>query len=433
MGNIVAIVGRPNVGKSTLFNRLLGQRKAITDNISGVTRDRIYGTSDWNGKSFTVIDTGGFVKDTDDVFEKAIKQQVRIAIEESHCIIFMVDVSTGTTDLDIDVADLLRRSDKPVFLAVNKVDNNQRLLDANEFWSLGFENTYFLSSITGSGTGELLDAVAEIIEDEKPEDPDLAKFAIIGQPNVGKSSLTNAFLGEDRNIVTDVAGTTRDSIHSRYKKFDKEFLLIDTAGIRKKNKVHEDLEFYSVIRAVKSVEEADVCFLLLDATKGVEAQDLAIFSLVIKRRKGLVILINKWDLVEKESNTAKEYEAEIKRRIAPFNDVPILFISVLEKQRIFKAIELGLEVFENRKRKIKTSELNEFLSEIMEENPPPSHRGRFIKIKYATQIPVAYPSFAFFANHPEHVKASYKQYIENQIRKRYIFTGAPMSIQIRKK
>ncbi len=433
MGNIVAIVGRPNVGKSTLYNRLIGERQAIIDDTSGVTRDRQYGASFWNGKHFTVIDTGGFVQNSEDVFEAAIRSQVRIAIEEATLLIFMVDVTTGITDLDEQVAELLRKSDKEVILAVNKVDNHQRQLEANEFWSLGFEETYFLSSVTGSGTGELLDAVTEKIEEEEELESDIPKIAILGQPNVGKSSLTNALLGEDRNIVTDIAGTTRDSIHSKYNKFGKEFLLIDTAGIRKKTKVHENLEFYSVMRAIKALDEADVCMLLIDAQTGVEAQDLSIFRLAIKRNKGVVILVNKWDLVEKETNTARDFEKEVRNRLAPFNDVPVIFTSVLEKQRIFKAIEAALAVYENRQRKIKTSELNEIMLEAIERTPPPAYRGRFIKIKYVTQLPTYYPAFAFFCNSPKHIKESYRNYLENQLRKNFDFTGVPISVFFRNK
>ena len=434
MGNIVAIVGRPNVGKSTLYNRLIGQRQAITDDISGVTRDRMYGTCEWNGKTFSVIDTGGFVRNSEDVFEAAIRSQVKIAIEEANCIVFMVDVTTGVTDLDEEVANILRRTDKRVFLAVNKVDNHQRLLEANEFWSLGFEDTFFLASISGSGTGDLLDAVTESLnDDEGPTDNKIPKFAIVGQPNVGKSSLTNALLGVDRNIVTDIAGTTRDPIHSVYSKFGKEFMLIDTAGIRKKAKVHEDLEFYSVMRAIRAIEDSDVCFLMIDAEDGIEQQDMSIFNLAKKRNKGVVILVNKWDLIEKETNTARDFEKKIKEKIAPFTDVPVLFISALEKQRIFKAIELGIEVHENRNRKIKTSVLNDVIGQAIENYEPPSHRGRFIKIKYITQLPTYYPAFAFFCNYPKHVKESYKNYLENQLRTHFEFTGVPIGIYFRKK
>lgn len=433
MNSIVAIVGRPNVGKSTLYNRLIGERQAIIDDISGVTRDRQYGLSFWNGKHFSVVDTGGFVKNSEDVFEAAIRDQVQIAIDEAKAIIFMVDVTTGITDLDAEIGDMLRKSDKPVFLVVNKVDNNNRMMEANEFWSLGFEDTFFLSSLSGSGTGDLLDAVVEHLPEEAEEESEIPRFAIVGQPNVGKSSLTNALLGVDRNIVTEVAGTTRDSIHTKYEKFDKEFLLIDTAGIRKKAKVHENLEFYSVMRAVKAIEEADVCLVMLDARNGVEAQDLNILRLAQRRNKGVVILVNKWDLVDKETNTARDMEKELRKRIAPFNDVPVIFVSVLEKQRIFKAIEAALEVFENRKRKIKTSKLNDVMQEAMEKYPPPSHRGKFIKIKYVTQLPTYYPAFAFFCNHPKHVKENYRNYLENQLRKNFEFTGCPISVFFRKK
>ena len=436
MADVVAIVGRPNVGKSTLFNRLIGARKAIIDNVSGVTRDRIYGFSEWNGRAFTVIDTGGFVTGSEDVFEKAIRDQVQLAIEEADVIIFLTDTTTGITDLDADVAELLRKGKKPVVLAVNKVDNNTRMLAANEFWALGFENTIFLSSITGSGSGELLDLVTEILPDsDGEEDPyeGIPRLAIIGQPNVGKSSFINSLLAKDRNIVTDIAGTTRDSIDSYYNKYGMEFILIDTAGIRKKKKVHEDLEFYSVIRAVKAMEEADVCLLLIDATVGLEGQDLSILSLVQRRKKGLVILINKWDLVDKETNSARDYEEMVKHKISPFNDVPILFVSALEKQRIFKALEKAKEVYVNRTQKIKTSELNDLMLDIISRNPPPSHRGRFIKIKYVTQLPTHYPSFAFFCNSPKHVRRDYRNFIENQLRENYNFTGVPISVYFREK
>ena len=433
MTNIVAIVGRPNVGKSTLYNRLIGERQAIIDDVSGVTRDRQYGQSDWNGKIFTVVDTGGFVRNSDDVFEAAIRDQVSIAIEEAAVILFMVDVTTGITDLDEEITRMLRRTDKPVILVVNKVDNHSRLLEANEFWSLGFEESFFLSSLTGSGTGDLLDAVAEKIENHEPIESEIPKFAIVGQPNVGKSSLTNALLGVDRNIVTDIAGTTRDSIHTKYNKFGKEFLLIDTAGIRKKTKVHENLEFYSVMRAIKSIEEADVCLLMVDAQTGIEAQDQNIFRLAQKRNKGIVILVNKWDLMEKETNSARDLEKELRERLAPFTDVPIVFISALEKQRIFKAIEVGLEVYENRTRRISTSKLNEVMLEAIERYQPPAHRGRFIKIKYVTQLPTYFPAFAFFCNHPKHVKENYRNYLENQLRKHFNFTGVPIAIFFRKK
>ncbi len=429
----MAIVGRPNVGKSTLYNRLIGERQAIIDDISGVTRDRQYGTSFWNGKTFTVVDTGGFVLNSEDVFESAIRSQVKIAIEEAAVLIFMVDATTGITDLDEEVADLLRRSKKPVLLAVNKVDNSQRLFEANEFWGLGFEQTFFLSSLTGSGTGEVLDAVVENIQDSEEEQGSLPKFAIVGQPNVGKSSLTNALLGEERNIVTEIAGTTRDAIHSHYNKYGKEFILVDTAGIRKKGKVHENLEFYSVMRAINAIEECDVCLLMIDAVTGMEAQDVSIFRLAQKRHKGIVLLVNKWDLVEKETNTARDVEKTILERIAPFTDVPVLFVSVHDKTRIFKAVELALDVYQSRQRKIKTSELNERFLEIIEKTPPPAHRGKFIKIKYVTQLPLAYPAFAFFCNHPNYIKENYKNFLENQLRKMYDFKGVPILIFFRKK
>ena len=356
MPSLVAIVGRPNVGKSTLFNRLIGERKAIIDNISGVTRDRIYGMTEWNGRQVNVVDTGGFVSNSDDVFEVAIRDQVQIAIDEADVILFMVDVTTGITDLDESVANMLRRTDKKVVLCVNKVDNNARQLAANEFWGLGFDNTFFLSSMTGSGSGEVLDAVVDLLppEEDNAEDPDIPRITILGRPNVGKSSFVNALLGEDRNIVTDIAGTTRDAIHSRYTKFGKDFILVDTAGIRKKKKVHEDLEFYSVIRAIKSIDNTDVCIMMIDATQGIEAQDMNIFSLILKRRRGVVLLVNKWDLVDKETNTARDYEKVIKEKLSPFSDVPILFISVLDKQRIYKAVELVEEVYQNKNRRIKT-------------------------------------------------------------------------------
>jgi len=434
MSHLVAIVGRPNVGKSTLFNRLIGERKAITDNVAGVTRDRIYGWSHWNGKNFSVVDTGGFVHGSDDVFEAAIRSQVILAMDEAEVIIFMVDVATGITDLDEEIAGMLRKSKKHVFVAVNKVDNNSRALMANEFWSLGFDNTFFLASISGSGTGDLLDAITEVLPEKEEEDAnEMPRFAIVGQPNVGKSSMTNALLGEERNIVTDIAGTTRDSVYSTYNKYGHQFQLIDTAGIRKKAKVHEDLEFYSVIRAVKAMDEADVCFLMLDASLGLESQDLNILGLIQKRKKGVVIVINKWDLVEKETNTARDFEANLKRRIAPFNDIPIIFTSVLEKQRILKTVEAGMKVYENRTRKIPTSKLNDIMGEIIERNQPPSHRGKYIKIKYITQLPLHYPAFAFFCNHPKHVKESYRNFLENQLRANFDFSGVPISIFFRDK
>jgi GTP-binding protein len=436
-GFTVAIVGRPNVGKSTFFNRLLEQRKAIVDDVSGVTRDRQYGVAEWAGKSFNVIDTGGFVPQSEDVFEKEIKKQVLIALEEANAIIFMTDTVTGITDLDDAMADLLRRSPKPVFLAVNKVDNHERFLEASEFYGLGIENTFFISAMSGSGSGELLDAVSALITDvhleamadEKP----LPKFAIIGQPNVGKSSLLNALVGEERTIVSDIAGTTRDTIHTHYNLFEKEFVLIDTAGIRRKNKVEEDLEFYSVIRAIKAMDEADVCLLLLDAKQGITAQDLNIFSLATKKGKGIVVLVNKWDLMEKETNTARDYEKQLKLKIAPFTDVPIIFISVKDKTRIFKAIETGLEVFENKQRKISTSQLNEAMQNAMKAYHAPVVRGHAVSIKYVTQLPTAVPSFAFFTNYPDDIKTPYKNYLENKLRETFNFKGVPVRIFFRKK
>ena len=437
MGFTLAITGRPNVGKSTFFNRMLEQRKAIVDDISGVTRDRQYGVADWNGKSFNVIDTGGFVPHSDDVFETEIRKQVAIAIDEANAIVFMVDAATGITQLDDAMADMLRKSSKPVFLVVNKVDNNDRMLAATEFYSLGFDKIYFISSISGSGTGELLDAVTELIPEESAEEiakeQALPKFAIIGQPNVGKSSLLNSLIGQERTIVSDIAGTTRDTIHTHYKLFQKEFILIDTAGIRKKTKVHEDLEFYSVIRAIKAMDEADVCLLLIDAVKGVSAQDVSIFSLATRKGKGIVVLVNKWDLADKETNTAKEYEEMLKQKLAPFTDVPILFISAKEKTRIFKAIEIALEVAESKKRKIPTSELNEVILKAIQSYHPPVVRGNPVKIKYVTQLPTAVPSFAFFCNFPDDIKQPYKNYLENQLRQNFNFKGVPIRIFFRKK
>ena len=434
-GYTVAIVGRPNVGKSTFFNRLLEERKAIVEDISGVTRDRQYGVADWNGKNFNVIDTGGFVPDSKDIFEREIRKQVMIAVQEANAIIFMVDVVSGITDLDESMADVLRRTTKPIFLVVNKVDNNERLLEATEFYSLGFEDIYFLSSVSGSGTGELLDALTKDIPDdmEMETEKELPKIAIIGQPNVGKSSLLNALTGEERTIVSEIAGTTRDTIHTKYNLFQKEFILIDTAGIRRKQKVHEDLEFYSVIRAIKAMDEADVCLLLLDAEKGISAQDLNIFSLAAKKGKGIVVLVNKWDLVEKETNTARDYERELKQRLAPFTDVPILFISAKEKTRIFRVVETALEVFENRGRKIPTSQLNEVMLKAIESFHPPVVRGNPVKIKYVSQLPTHVPSFAFFCNLPDDIKQPYKNYLENQLRLNFNFKGVPVRLFFRKK
>jgi GTP-binding protein len=434
-GFTVAITGRPNVGKSTLFNRLLEQRKAIVDDQSGVTRDRQYGVADWNGKNFNVIDTGGFVPESDDVFEQEIKKQVLIAVEEANAIIFMTDTATGITALDESMADLLRRSVKPVFLVVNKVDNSDRLLEAAEFYSLGFDNIFFISAMSGSGTGELLDAIAALIPEAEveTEGSPLPKFAIIGQPNVGKSSLLNALVGSERTIVSEIAGTTRDSIHTHYKLFQKEFILIDTAGIRRKTKVHEDLEFYSVIRAIKAMDEADVCLLLLDAEKGITAQDLNIFSLAVKKGKGLVVVVNKWDLVDKETNTSRDYAIKLKERFAPFTDLPIIFISAKEKTRIFKVIETALEVFENRSRKIPTSKLNDIMLKAVENFHAPVVRGHAIKIKFVSQLPTPVPSFAFFSNYPDDIKQPYRNYLENQMRKSFPLEGVPIRIYFRKK
>ena len=434
-GFTVAITGRPNVGKSTLFNRLLEQRKAIVDDQSGVTRDRQYGVADWNGKNFNIIDTGGFVPESDDVFEQEIKKQVLIAVEEANAVIFMTDTVTGITSLDESMADVLRRSVKPVFLVVNKVDNSDRLLEAAEFYSLGFDNIFFISAMSGSGTGELLDAIADLIPktEEEEEGSALPKFAIIGQPNVGKSSLLNALVGSERTIVSEIAGTTRDSIHTHYNLFHKEFVLIDTAGIRRKTKVHEDLEFYSVIRAIKAMDEADVCLLLLDAEKGLTAQDLNIFSLAVKKGKGLVVAVNKWDLVDKETNTSRDYEAKLKERFAPFTDLPIIFISAKEKTRIFKVIESALEVFENRSRKIPTSKLNDVMLKAVENYHAPVVRGNAVKIKYVSQLPTPVPSFAFFSNYPDDIKQPYRNYLENQMRKSFPLEGVPIRIYFRKK
>lgn len=433
MSFTVAIVGRPNVGKSTFFNRLIGRKKSIVDDISGVTRDRIYDVSDWNGKHFTVIDTGGFVPDSNDLFEAGIRKQVKLAIEEAQCILFMTDATTGVTDLDESMATVLRKCNKKVFLVVNKVDNPERAFMSHEMWSLGFDQLFTISAISGSGTGELLDEVAKLVPEEEHEETTLPKFAIIGQPNVGKSSFLNALLGEERNIVTEIAGTTRDPIHTHYNKFGKEFILVDTAGIRKKSKVSEDLEFYSVIRAIRVIEECDVCFLILDAKMGIEAQDMELVSIVIKRNKGLVLLVNKWDLIEKDTNTMRHFEQQIKDKMAPFTDVPVLFISALEKQRIFQAIETGLQVFENLHREIKTSELNEKMLEAIGKIPPPSYRNHLIKIKYITQIKKPYPAFAFFSNYPDQIKGSYKHYLENQMRSLFHFTGVPIRLLFKEK
>ena len=436
MSSIVAIVGRPNVGKSTLFNRLVQRREAIVDSVSGVTRDRHYGKSDWNGKEFSVIDTGGYIIGSDDIFEGEIRKQVQLAIEESDIIVFVVDVEEGITPMDAEVAKILRKVKKPIFTAVNKVDNAMRDADAVEFYNLGLGDYHTISSINGSGTGDILDAI--VAEMPEPEAIDLDKeelprFAVVGRPNAGKSSFINALIGEDRNIVTDTAGTTRDSIDTKYNRFGFDFNLVDTAGIRKKSKVKEDLEFYSVMRAVRTIEYSDVVILMVDATRGFESQDQNIFWLADKNRKGVIILINKWDLVEKETNTMRDFEAQVRRQIAPFTDVPIIFTSVLTKQRLLKAIETAVEVFENRKRRISTSKLNETMLEIVQQNSPPATKGKFVKIKYCMQLPTPTPQFAFFSNLPQYVKDPYKRYVENQLREHYNFSGVPITIYFRQK
>ena len=432
--SIVAIVGRPNVGKSTFFNRLIQRREAIVDAVSGVTRDRHYGKSDWAGKEFSLIDTGGYVKGSDDVFEAEIDKQVELAIDEADAIIFMVDVESGVTGMDEDVAELLRKVDKPVFLVVNKVDNNKRAEDAVEFYSLGLGDYYNIASINGSGTGELLDALVEVLPDEpESEETQLPRFAVVGRPNAGKSSLINALIGEERYIVTDVAGTTRDSIDTKYNRFGFEFNLVDTAGIRRKSKVKEDLEFYSVMRSIRAIEHCDVCLLVFDATRGFDGQVQNIFWLAERNHKGVVILANKWDLVDKDNKTMKAFEADIRKEIEPFTDVPILFISALTKQRIYKAIETAVEVYKNRSKRIKTSVLNDTLLPIIQKTPPPSYKGKYVKIKFITQLPTSHPQFAFFCNLPQYVKEPYKRFLENQLRKQFDFTGVPMSIYMRKK
>jgi GTPase len=437
MSFTVAIVGRPNVGKSTIFNRFIETQKAIVDDISGVTRDRQYAVAEWCGKTFDLIDTGGFVNNSDDVFEKEIKKQVKIALEEANLVLFVVDVTCGITSLDDEMAHVLRKTKKPVLLMVNKVDNNERALLANEFYALGIEKVYFVCSLSGSGTGEILD---EIISHIAPEDMSkdlnegLPKIAIVGQPNVGKSSMLNALVGEERTIVSDISGTTRDTIHTRYNLFGKDFLLVDTAGIRKKSKVHEDLEFYSVIRAIKALDEADVCVLMVDAKEGFTGQDVNILSLAARKGKGLVIIVNKWDLIEeKETMTTVKMEKYIREKTAPFTDIPIVFTSVTEKQRIFKTIETALEVFENRSRKIQTSKLNEIMLREIERMPPPFHRGNSIKIKYVTQLPVVVPSFTFYSNYPDAISGSYTNFLENKLREHFNFSGVPVRVFFRKK
>ena len=432
---IVAIVGRPNVGKSTLFNRIVEQRKAIVDETAGVTRDRNYGKGEWNGVEFSVIDTGGYVVNSDDVFEAEINKQVHLAIDEADVILFVVDVEAGITDLDDAVAGILRKGKKPVVVAVNKVDNNNRIMDAQEFYGLGLGEIFCISSMTGSGTGDLLDVVVENLPKTEPvgEEEELPHLSVVGRPNVGKSSFINALLGVERNIVTDIAGTTRDSIHTRYNKFGHDFIIIDTAGLRKKGKVHEDLEFYSVLRSVRTIEESDVCLLMIDATRGVEAQDVNIFNLILRNKKGVVILVNKWDLIEKDTHSTKRITQEIHEKIVPFTDVPIVFISSLTKQRVHKALETAMDVYNRRRQKIKTAELNEVMLEAIENYPPPAWKGKFIKIKYVTQLPSPTPSFAFFANLPQYIREPYRRYIENQIREKFNFTGVPVQIYFRQK
>ena len=434
MGNIVAIVGRPNVGKSTFFNRLIQRREAIVDAVSGVTRDRHYGKSDWNGKEFSLIDTGGYVVGSDDIFETEIDKQVELAIDEADAIIFMVDVESGVTGMDQDVANLLRKVDKPVFLVVNKVDNAKRAEDAVEFYALGLGEYYTIASINGSGTGELLDALVEALPEKEDEvEDELPRFAVVGRPNAGKSSFINALIGEDRYIVTDIAGTTRDAIDTKYNRFGFEFNLVDTAGIRRKSKVKEDLEFYSVMRSVRAIEHADVCLLVLDATRGFDGQVQNIFWLAERNRKGIVILVNKWDLVEKDNKTTKEFEAYIRKQIEPFTDVPIVFISAMTKQRIYKAIETAVEVYKNRSKRIKTSVLNEVLLPLIEKNPPPAYKGKYVKIKYIMQLPTPQPQFAFFCNLPQYVKDPYKRFLENKLREHFNFHGVPVTVYMRKK
>jgi GTP-binding protein len=434
MANIVAIVGRPNVGKSTLFNRLTDSRKAIVDAVAGVTRDRHYGKSEWNGLEFSVIDTGGYVHGSEDVFEGEIRKQVQLAIDEANVILFVVDVTDGITDDDKIVANLLRKGKKKVFLVSNKVDNGDRESLSGEFYGLGLGEVFNVSAISGSGTGDLLDAVVDVLDKEaKPEELNIPKFAIVGRPNVGKSSTVNALLGKVQNIVTPIAGTTRDSINTRYTAFGHDFLLIDTAGIRKKSKVEEDLEFYSVMRSIRAIEDCDVCILLIDATLGMESQDLNIFHLAEKNRKGIVIVVNKWDLVEKDTNSTKEYEEKIRERIAPFRDVPIVFTSALTKQRILKAIEVAEKVNINRTKAIKTRELNDVMLDIIEKHPPSAIKGKYVKIKFINQLPTHAPTFAFYANLPQYITESYIRFLENRLREQFDFTGVPIQLFMRKK
>ena len=433
MSNIIAIVGRPNVGKSTLFNRIVMQREAIVDSVSGVTRDRHYGKGDWNGKEFSLIDTGGYVVGSDDIFELEIDKQVDLAIDESDIIIFMVDVESGITSMDKDIANMLRKIDKPVYLVVNKVDNSSRVNDASEFFELGIEKYYPIASINGFGTGDLLDAIVKDFSDEVDLSDNLPKFAVVGRPNAGKSSFINALIGENRNIVTEIPGTTRDSIHSKYNRFGFEFNLIDTAGIRRKSKVKENLEFYSVMRSVRAIEYSDVCLLIYDVSRGFDSQVKNIFWLCERNKKGIVIIANKWDLIEKDNKSTKNYEIQIKKEIEPFVDVPIIFVSTINKQRIYKAIESAVDVYTNRSKKIKTRELNDILLPIIAKYPPPAIKGKYVKIKYITQLPTSHPQFAFFCNLPQYIKESYKRFLENKIRENFDLCGAQIDIYMRKK
>lgn len=430
---ILAIVGRPNVGKSTLFNRLTGTKHAIVDETSGVTRDRLYGKAEWSGREFSVIDTGGYVRNSDDIFEEEIRKQVDIAIEEAHVVLFVVDVTSGVTDLDNSVAEILRKSKKKVILAVNKVDNNARIIESHEFYKFGLGEPFCISSINGSGTGELLDEVIKYVETDLPAELEIPKFAVVGRPNVGKSSLVNALLGEERNIVTPISGTTRDSIYTRYNKYGHDFYLVDTAGLRKKGKVNEDLEFFSVMRSIRAIENADVCLLMLDAAQGLEAQDMNIIKVILKNNKGLVILVNKWDLYEKDTNTSKHYIEQIKQKIAPFVDIPIIFTSTVTKQRINKVLEEAMRVHKNRQRRISTAKLNDIMLEVVASYPPPAVKGKYVKVKYVTQLNTHYPSFVFFCNLPQYVTDAYKRYLENKLRDKFDFTGTPMQIYMRKK
>lgn len=433
--SLVAIVGRPNVGKSTLFNRLVGQRQAIVDATAGTTRDRHYGKTDWNGKEFSIIDTGGYAVNTDDIFEEEIRRQVLLAIDEADLILFMVEVKTGITDLDMMMADVLRRADKKVIVVCNKVDNYDLIYQSHEFYSLGLGDIFCISSMSGSGTGDLMDEILkQLPEDTKAEEmEDLPRITIVGRPNVGKSSLTNALLGEERNIVTNIAGTTRDSIHTRYNKYGMDFYLVDTAGMRKKGKEMEDLEFYSVMRSIRAIENSDVCILMLDAQQGLESQDLNIHNLIVRNRKGCVIVVNKWDLIEKESNTMKEWKEFLEKKLAPFNDIPIIFTSVLNKQRILEVLQQAIRVYNSRRRRIPTSELNDFILPIIEDYPPASTKGKYIRIKYATQLPTPTPQFAFFVNLPQYIKENYRRYLENKIRGEWDFSGVPIQIYFRQK